>query len=88
MPKLTSVDPKGPSDWDKDAIKEENKVLIGRIRDLQRVLYADGKKSLLLILQGVDASGKDGTVGKIFGGVNPLGCRVYAFKKPTEVEMA
>ena len=51
-------------------------------------MYAQGTQSLLLILQGIDASGKDGTVRKIFSGVNPLGCRVYAFKKPTEEEFA
>ena len=77
-----------PKNWDKEEIKAENKELISRISELQRVLYADGSKSLLLILQGVDASGKDGTVRRIFSGVNPLGCRVYGFKKPTEEEVA
>jgi PPK2 family polyphosphate:nucleotide phosphotransferase len=77
-----------PEGWDKEKIKQENKELISKIAELQRVLYADGSKSVLLILQGVDASGKDGTVRKIFSAVNPLGCRVYGFKKPTEEEYA
>jgi PPK2 family polyphosphate:nucleotide phosphotransferase len=77
-----------PSDWSKKKIKKENEQLIERISELQRLLYADGTKSILLILQGVDASGKDGTVRRIFKGINPLGCRVYPFKKPTEEEYA
>lgn len=85
LEKHSTTEPKG---WDKEKIKLENKELITRISELQRVLYADGSKSLLLILQGVDASGKDGTVRRIFSGANPLGCRVYGFKKPTEEEFA
>ena len=85
LAKHSTVEPKG---WDKAEIKAENVQLINRISELQRILYADGSKSLLLILQGVDASGKDGTVRRIFSGVNPLGCRVYGFKKPTEEEFA
>ncbi len=85
LEKHSTIEPKG---WNKEEIKAENKELITRIAELQRVLYADGSKSLLLILQGVDASGKDGTVRRIFSGVNPLGCRVYGFKKPTEEEFA
>lgn len=85
---LNTISTTAPPEWDKDEIKKENKTLIKRIKELQRVMYAQGTQSLLLILQGVDAAGKDGTVRKIFSGVNPLGCRVYAFKKPTEEEMA
>ncbi|MEX1001201.1 MAG: PPK2 family polyphosphate kinase [Crocinitomicaceae bacterium] len=77
-----------PEEWEKDSIKKENKQLVEKIADLQRLLYADASKGLLLILQGIDASGKDGTIRKIFSAVNPLGCRVYGFKKPTEEEAA
>jgi PPK2 family polyphosphate:nucleotide phosphotransferase len=85
---LNQINPSGPSKWDKDKIKEENKELIAKIAELQRVLYAEGERSILLILQGLDAAGKDGTVRRIFSAVNPLGCRVHAFKKPTEEEFA
>lgn len=88
MALLPTISPDGPEGWDKDTIKEENKMIIKEIAELQRVLYAEEQRSILLILQGVDASGKDGTVRKIFSGVNPLGCRVYGFKKPTEEEFA
>lgn len=59
---------------------------VKRISDEQRVLYADGRYALLIILQGRDASGKDGTIRKVFTAVNPQGCTVASFKVPTELE--
>jgi PPK2 family polyphosphate:nucleotide phosphotransferase len=57
-----------------------------RIADLQRVLYADARHALLIVLQGRDASGKDGTIRHVFSAVNPQGCAVSAFGAPTEEE--
>jgi PPK2 family polyphosphate:nucleotide phosphotransferase len=57
-----------------------------RIGDLQRVFYADGRYALLIVLQGRDASGKDGTIRHVFHAVNPQGCDVTSFKAPTELE--
>ena len=57
-----------------------------RISELQRVFYADGRYALLIVLQGRDASGKDGTIRKVFSSVNPQGCTVSSFKVPTELE--
>ena len=57
-----------------------------RIAALQRVLWADGSRALLIVLQGRDASGKDGTIRKVFSSVNPQGCTVSSFKQPTELE--
>ncbi len=59
---------------------------VDRIRKLQQKLYADGRFALLIVLQGRDASGKDGTIKKVFRGVNPMGCVVTSFKVPTELE--
>lgn len=59
---------------------------VDRIRELQRVFYADERYAMLIVLQGRDASGKDGTVRKVFGSVNPQGCSVASFKAPTEHE--
>jgi PPK2 family polyphosphate:nucleotide phosphotransferase len=56
------------------------------LRQLQDVLYADKRYALLVVLQGVDAGGKDGTIRHIFSGVNPQGCQVTAFKEPTPEE--
>src|SRR6266513_1480355 len=72
--------PKG-DDLEK-AAKHESK----RIRKLQSVFYADARYALLVVLQGRDASGKDGTVRKVFRSVNPMGCDVTSFKAPTEIE--
>ena len=59
---------------------------VKRISDLQRVLYADARYALLIVLQGRDASGKDGTIRRVFTAVNPQGCSVASFKAPTELE--
>jgi len=60
--------------------------LVKEIGQLQLALYAESKKSLLVILQGMDASGKDGAIKNVFADVNPMGSRVVSFKKPTEQE--
>ncbi len=57
-----------------------------QLRDLQARLAAENERSLLLVLQGMDASGKDGTIRRVFSGMNPLGCRVTSFKVPSEDE--
>ena len=57
-----------------------------RIGELQRVFYADARYALLIVLQGRDASGKDGTIRKVFSAVNPQGCTVSSFRVPTELE--
>lgn len=57
-----------------------------RISELQRVFYADARFALLIVLQGRDAAGKDGTIRKVFSAVNPQGCTVSSFKVPTELE--
>ena len=59
-----------------------------RISKLQERLYAENKQSLLIVLQAMDTGGKDGTIGGVFEGVNPEGCRVWSFKAPTPEELA
>jgi PPK2 family polyphosphate:nucleotide phosphotransferase len=59
-----------------------------RIEELQELLYAEGKRRVLIVLQGMDTSGKDGVIRKVFEGVNPLGVRAISFKKPTEKELS
>lgn len=55
---------------------------------LQQRLYAEARHSVLLVLQGLDASGKDGVISAVFEGLNPQGCRVESFKAPTATELA
>lgn len=57
-----------------------------RMDDLQFVLWAENKRSLLIVLQGIDASGKDGTVRHVMTGLDPSGCRVTSFKQPSAEE--
>jgi PPK2 family polyphosphate:nucleotide phosphotransferase len=59
-----------------------------KLHDLQHLLYAENKRSLLIVLQGMDASGKDGTITHVLGAMNPQGCRVYCFKTPSAEELA
>jgi PPK2 family polyphosphate:nucleotide phosphotransferase len=59
-----------------------------RLYELQERLYSEAARSVLLILQGLDASGKDGVIRSVFTGLNPQGCKVISFKAPTETELA
>lgn len=84
---LNQINTRAPKNLKKDNAKAKLLKLQTKMEELQNVLYAEGKHSLLVILQGMDASGKDGAIKKVFGAVNPAGCKVFSFKKPTEIEM-
>jgi PPK2 family polyphosphate:nucleotide phosphotransferase len=73
---------------DKAAAKVLRTELIERLDVLQQRLYAEAKRSVLLVLQGIDASGKDGVIRTVFRGLNPQGCRVASFRRPTVTELA
>jgi PPK2 family polyphosphate:nucleotide phosphotransferase len=62
--------------------------LLGELDDLHNRLWAEAKRSVVLVLQGMDASGKDGTIRRVLTGLNPQGCAVVNFKVPTEVDRA
>jgi PPK2 family polyphosphate:nucleotide phosphotransferase len=72
---------------DKDELRQELAALTQRLDRLQRQLYADGGRALLVVLQGRDASGKDGTLRWVFGPLDPLGVTATSFKVPTEEEL-
>ena len=59
-----------------------------KLHDLQYLMYAEGKRSLLICLQGRDAAGKDGTINHVLGTMNPQGCTVTGFKVPSKEEAA
>ena len=59
-----------------------------RLRELQALLYAEGRRSLLICLQAMDTGGKDGTINHVLGAMNPQGCRVAAFRQPSAEEAA
>jgi PPK2 family polyphosphate:nucleotide phosphotransferase len=60
---------------------------IGRLDELQYLLYAENRRAVLIVLQGMDASGKDGTIRHVMSGLNPQGCRVKSFKAPSAEEL-
>ncbi len=74
--------------WSRDAAKVETEKLQAEMQDLQERLYAESKQALLIVLQAMDAGGKDGTIKRVFEGVNPQGVHVANFKRPTEEELA
>ena len=88
--KLADYDPADKSQTanDKAARNAQVAALAPQLDALQDLLYAEGKRKVLVVLQGMDTSGKDGTIRKVFQNVDPLGVRVQAFKAPTETELA
>jgi PPK2 family polyphosphate:nucleotide phosphotransferase len=76
------------TDQDKEKAKAITVQLIGRLEELQERLFANGNRAVLIVLQGMDTSGKDGTIKSVMSGVNPQGCKVATFKAPTNSELA
>jgi len=85
---LKEYDPDFHADLTREAAQEELRGLQEELRDLQELLYAARSHSVLIVLQGRDTSGKDGTIGHVMQGINPQGCQVAAFKTPTPEELA
>jgi PPK2 family polyphosphate:nucleotide phosphotransferase len=73
---------------DKTGTASVNTAIQERLSGLQELLYAEGRRKLLIILQGMDTSGKDGTIRHVMGGFDPTGVRVVSFKKPSLQELA
>lgn len=86
--KLCDYTPGYKGKMSKSELKEKAAGNCASINLLQQKLYAESKQSLLIVLQAIDAGGKDGTIRKVFGGINPQGCRVSSFKKPSELELS
>jgi PPK2 family polyphosphate:nucleotide phosphotransferase len=89
-PRLDKVDPGSTkrAPGDKEATIKASDELNTELAELQERLWAENQRSLLVVLQALDAGGKDGAIRKVFTGVNPQGCRVTSFKAPTEEELA
>jgi len=88
--RLKDVDPADTrhlDDSDKPLSKELLALGIARLAELQDELYAQNRRSLLLVFQAMDAAGKDGTIKHVMSGVNPQGVQVHSFKRPSEEEL-
>ncbi|MBD2776563.1 polyphosphate kinase 2 family protein [Iningainema tapete] len=83
---LAEVDPNAAEDYKKKDIEDELEHQRKRLQNLQERLYAEHQRSLLIVLQAMDTGGKDGTIKHVFGGLNPQGCQVWSFKKPSDEE--
>jgi PPK2 family polyphosphate:nucleotide phosphotransferase len=85
---LSKISTLPPNDLEKNAAAVYTEKWVSRIGELQYALYAEKKQALLVVLQGMDGSGKDSTIKNVFNGCSALGVRVYQFRKPTEIESA
>jgi PPK2 family polyphosphate:nucleotide phosphotransferase len=85
---LDQYDPADTADLEKDEGRKLLQALDAELAELQELLYAAGQQSVLLLLQGMDTSGKDGTIKRVLKEVNPAGCQIVTFKQPTEEELA
>jgi PPK2 family polyphosphate:nucleotide phosphotransferase len=87
---LTAIDPAdvGAAPGGKDATNAALEPLVARLADLHARLWAEADRRVLVVLQGIDTSGKGGTVDHVFGAVHPAGLRVVSFKAPSSTELA
>lgn len=85
---LSKISTRAPKGIDKEEYKRKTLAVIQELDELQNLLYAENKHSILIVIQGMDASGKDGLTKDVFGSMNPQGVRVDSFKVPTLEEAA
>lgn len=86
--KLADIDTrKVDGDWDKQSGKEQVKRNTEVSRDLAYRLYAENRRAVLLVLQGMDTAGKDGTIRTVLTGINPQSCHITSFKTPSSEEL-
>lgn len=85
---LSKIDTRAPKGIDKEKTKQKTEKLLVELNELQNVLFAEAKHAVLVVIQGMDASGKDGAIRNVFGRLNPQGVLVQSFKAPTPEELA
>jgi len=85
---LKEISTKAPKDFEKDATKKKTSDIVNKLDDLQNLLFAESKHSVLIVLQGQDGSGKDGVIRNVFGNLNPQGVTVRSYKAPTAEELS
>jgi PPK2 family polyphosphate:nucleotide phosphotransferase len=86
--RLAKLDHAATHGWAKEAAKPELERQLARLSSLQDRFWADARRSVLVVLQGIDAAGKDGTINKVMEAFNPQGCPVTSFKVPSAEELA
>jgi len=86
--RLETTDPAATFGYDKASAASVTQRQLDRLADLQDRFWAEAKRSVLVVLQGIDAAGKDGTIRKVMDAFNPMGCTVTGFKVPTPLELS
>lgn len=86
--KLKDISTRAPKDWEKQETKAKTAEILEELNELQNLLYAESKHSVLVVIQGMDGSGKDGVIRNVFGSLNPQGVTVKSFKAPTAEELS
>lgn len=84
--RLSTLSTRAPKELNKEETKAKTAALVNELDELQNLLYAEGKHSVLVVMQGMDASGKDGVIRNVLGNMNPQGVTVSSFKVPTPLE--
>lgn len=85
---LSKTSTRAPKSFDKEKTKHDTATIIEELDELQNLLYAESKHAVLIVIQGMDASGKDGLIRDVFGKMNPQGVMVSSFKEPTPLELS
>lgn len=84
---LSKISTRAPKEADKDEAKQKLVSILEELDELQNLLFAEARHALLVVIQGMDASGKDGAIKNVFGTLNPQGVAVASFKAPTAQEL-
>lgn len=85
---LSRISTRAPKGLSKEKTKAATARILDELDELQNLLFAESKHSVLVVIQGMDASGKDGAIRNVFGRLNPQGVRAYSFKVPTALELS
>lgn len=85
---FTEISTRAPKEFLKDETKKKTASILEELNELQNLLYASSKYAILVVIQGLDASGKDGAIKNVFGTLNPQGVTVKSFKTPTAEELS
>jgi PPK2 family polyphosphate:nucleotide phosphotransferase len=88
QPKLEARDPRDAHGWSRSDGEAETARRLDELAQLQERLWAEDRRAVLVVLQGIDASGKDGTIRRVMSAFNPQGCPVSSFRVPTPEELA
>ncbi|MBS1774350.1 MAG: polyphosphate kinase [Bacteroidetes bacterium] len=85
---LSKISTRSPKGWDKETTKKKLEGVLSELDELQNLLYAESKHSILVIIQAMDGGGKDGLIRDVFTSMNPQGVEVTSYKEPTPEELS